>query len=340
MDTMRWLSEGCLELLDQTALPLRISYIRCYDYEDVAKAIERLAVRGAPAIGAAAAYGLVLGAGRLDYPDKEQFLAGAAVIADNLGATRPTAVNLRWALDKMLRRLFDAAETEPAKLKALLLDEAHEIFRRDIAANRLIGRHGQALVPEGAGILTHCNAGALATAGYGTALGVITAAWEAGKNIRVFAGETRPLLQGARLTTWELQQLGVPVTLIADNMAGYLMATKKVDLVITGADRITANGYVANKIGTYGLAVMARYHNLPFYVAAPVSTVDLSLNHGDEIPIEERAPEEVTHLAGRQIAPDGAKAWNPAFDVTPPGLITAIITEKGIIYPDYGRNLR
>ena len=339
MDTMRWLDEGCLELLDQTALPLRLTYLKCYDHHAVAHAIATLAVRGAPAIGAAAAYGLALGAARLTCPDRTQFLESVDAIAALLNATRPTAVNLRWALDKMRGSLLDSEETEPAKLKALLLMEAHAIFQQDLAANRLIGSFGQDLIPDGARILTHCNAGALATAGYGTALGVITAAWEAGKKLRVFAGETRPLLQGARLTVWELGQLGVPVTLITDNMAGYLLATQKIDLVLTGADRITAAGYVANKIGTYGLAVLARYHGLPFYVAAPVSTIDLNLSHGAAIPIEERDPEEVTHLAGKQITPTGVEVWNPSFDVTPPDLVTAIITDKGLIYPDYAANI-
>ena len=335
MDTMRWLEEGCLELLDQTALPLKITYIKCYDHGSVGEAIKKLAVRGAPAIGAAAAYGLALSAGRLDCTDRGRFLTEVGAIVQELAAARPTAVNLQWALDRMNHAFSRSKETDPDQLKLLLLAEAHDIFRQDIAANRLMGQYGQELIPGGARILTHCNAGALATAGYGTALGVITAAWEAGKNISVYADETRPLLQGARLTAWEMQQQGIPITLITDNMTGYLMSLKKVDLVIVGADRITANGDAANKIGTYGLAVLAKHHNLPFYVTAPMSTIDISLPSGNEIPIEERDQREVTHLAGHQIAPDGVKAWNPSFDVTPNNLITAIITEKGVLYPNY-----
>ncbi|MCL2766910.1 MAG: S-methyl-5-thioribose-1-phosphate isomerase [Peptococcaceae bacterium] len=336
---MRWLEEGCLELLDQTALPLFVTYIKCYDHNSVGDAIKRLAVRGAPAIGAAAAYGLALGAKRLDCTDKNQFMLKVGRIAEELAATRPTAVNLQWALSRMTDTLLSSGETAPSAIKSLLLAEAHKIYQQDIDANRLIGHYGQKLIPQDARILTHCNAGALATAGYGTALGVVTAAWEAGKNISVYADETRPLLQGARLTTWEMLQLGIPVTLITDNMAGYLMAQKKVDLVIVGADRITANGDTANKIGTYGLAVMAHYHHLPFYVAAPMSTIDTSLSTGKEIPIEERGQSEVTFLAGQQIAPEGVNVWNPAFDVTPHELVTAIVTEKGILYPEYSKSI-
>lgn len=339
METMRWLEEGCLELLDQTKLPSKITYLKCRDYPDVASAIKRLAVRGAPAIGAAAAYGLTLGAMKLKTQQKEDFFSGVKAIASELSATRPTAVNLRWALDRMIKKLHIDENEDINALRAVLLEEANLIYQEDIETNRKIGKHGQALIPNGARILTHCNAGALATAGYGTALGVIRAAREAGKNISVIADETRPLLQGARLTAWEMLREHIPVTLIADNMAGYLMATQKVDLIIVGADRIAANGDVANKIGTYSLAVLAKAHNLPFYVAAPLSTIDMSLASGAEIPIEERDQTEITHLDGKPVAPPGVKAWNPAFDITPNNLVTAIITEKGVVYPTYRDNL-
>ncbi|MDF9407348.1 S-methyl-5-thioribose-1-phosphate isomerase [Pelotomaculum isophthalicicum JI] len=336
---MRWLEEGCLELLDQTKLPLKVTYLKCRDYLDVAAAIKRLAVRGAPAIGTAAAYGLTLGAMNLKTRQKEEFLSGVKAIASELSATRPTAVNLRWALDRMIKKLHIDDNEDVNSLRTVLLEEANLIYQEDIETNRKIGKHGQALIPNGSRVLTHCNAGALATAGYGTALGVIRAAREAGKNISVIADETRPLLQGARLTAWEMLREHIPVTLITDNMAGYLMATQKVDLIIVGADRITANGDVANKIGTYSLAVLAKAHNLPFYVAAPLSTIDMSLASGAEIPIEERDHTEITHLDGKSVAPPGVKAWNPAFDVTPNHLVTAIITERGVIYPAYLDNL-
>lgn len=339
METMRWLEEGCLELLDQTKLPSEVAYIRCRDYPDVASAIKRLAIRGAPAIGAAAAYGLTLGAMNLKTRQKEEFLFRVKTIAGELSATRPTAVNLRWALNRMMKKLHTDENEDIDALRTLLLEEANLIYQEDIETNRKIGKHGRALIPDGARILTHCNAGALATAGYGTALGVIRAAREAGKNIRVIADETRPLLQGARLTAWEMLREHIPVTLITDNMAGYLMATQKADLIIVGADRIAANGDVANKIGTYGLAVLSKAHNLPFYVAAPLSTIDMSLSSGAEIPIEERDHAEITHLDGKPVAPPGVEAWNPAFDVTPHRLVTAIITENGIVYPSYKDNL-
>lgn len=340
MDTMRWTEDDLLELLDQTKLPSEIDYLKCADYKDVAGAIKCLAVRGAPAIGAAAAYGLALAAKGMGAGSKEEFLAGLEAVAGELAATRPTAVNLRWALDRLIERLRSVESDDINALRAALLEEAHAIYREDVTGNRKMGEYGQELIPHGARILTHCNAGALATAGYGTALGVIRAANEAGKNVSVYADETRPLLQGARLTAWEMLQDDIPVTLITDNMAGYLMAMGKVDLVIVGADRIAANGDVANKIGTYGVAVLAREHGLPFYVAAPVSTVDLSLATGAEIPIEERDHTEVTHLAGQPVAPVGVKVWNPAFDVTPNRLITAIITDRGVVCPPYIENLK
>jgi len=297
-------------------------------------------VRGAPAIGAAAAYGLALGAGNLKCVDPGEFLAGVEGIAARLAATRPTAVNLNWALERMLARLRSALPADPEELIRVMRSEAESIYREDLAGNMKMGRFGAELIPDGARILTHCNAGALATAGYGTALGVIRAAHEAGKRISVYADETRPLLQGARLTAWEMVQEGIPVTLITDNMAGYLMATGGVDLVVVGADRIAANGDAANKIGTYGVAVLAREHGLPFYVAAPFSTVDLRLQSGAGIPIEERDPGEVTHIAGKRLAPEGVKVWNPAFDVTPARLITAIVTDRGVLYPPYEKSLK
>lgn len=335
METMRWLEEGCLVLLDQTKLPHQVVYLNCRDYHEVVDAIKRLAVRGAPAIGVAAAYGLVLGAKKLQVRQKETFIAAVDTIARELSAARPTAVNLQWALDRMLQKIRLEPGTEVDVLQSVLLNEAEKIYQGDIVCNRRLGQFGQTLIADEARILTHCNAGALATVGYGTALGVIRAAWESGKDIRVFADETRPLLQGARLTAWELLQERIPVTLITDNMAGYLMAKRKVDLVIVGADRITANGDVANKIGTYSLAILANAHSLPFYVAAPLSTVDMRLASGAEIPIEERAQCEITQLGGVPVAPAGVEVWNPAFDVTPNHLITAIITDEGIIYPNY-----
>lgn len=341
LETMRWQAEeSFLELLDQTALPHETRYLKCYDYSGVAAAIKRLAVRGAPAIGAAAAYGLVLAAKNImARSSREDFIAGVEIAARELAATRPTAVNLRWALDRLIKRLYAVEAVDPGALYDILLGEAHAIYREDVADNRKMGCYGQELIPDGARILTHCNAGALATAGYGTALGVVRAAREAGKAVSVYAGETRPLLQGARLTAWELLREGIPVTLITDNMAGYLMAKGKVDLVIVGADRIAANGDVANKIGTYSLAVLAEKHGLPFYVAAPVSTIDMSLTSGGEIPIEERDPAEVTHMAGRPLAPVGVNVWNPAFDITPHHMVTAIITDRGIVRATYRENL-
>jgi len=338
---MRWSAEeNCLELLDQTRLPAEIVYLKCRDYRDVADAIKRLSVRGAPAIGAAAAYGLVLAALSAAACRKEEFLARVRQAAAELAATRPTAVNLCWALDRLLARLGALESAGVDAMGAALFDEACAIYGEDVAGNRRMGEYGRELIPNEARILTHCNAGALATAGYGTALGVIRAAREAGKNVSVYAGETRPLLQGARLTTWEMLQEGIPVTLITDNMAGHLMAMRKVDLVIVGADRIAANGDAANKIGTYGVAVLAKEHGLPFYVAAPFSTIDFSLPSGAAIPIEERDHSEVTHLAGRAVAPEGVRVWNPAFDVTPHRLITAIITDRGVAYPPFGESLK
>jgi methylthioribose-1-phosphate isomerase len=338
---MRWLpDEESLELLDQTKLPAEIAYIKCTDYRDIAAAIKCLAVRGAPAIGAAAAYGLALAARKVRGNSKKELLTGVGAAARELAATRPTAVNLSWALTRLLKKVRDADTDDPEVLSSLLLEEAHAIFCEDVSGNHRIGEYGQGFIPQEGSVLTHCNAGALATAGYGTALGIIRAARDAGKKVSVYADETRPLLQGARLTALELLRENIPVTLITDNMAGFLMAKGKVDLVIVGADRIAANGDVANKIGTYGLAVMAKVHNIPFYVAAPLSTIDMSLASGDEIPIEERDHTEVTHHGGRLLAPVGVKVWNPAFDVTPYSLVTAIITDRGVVQPPYDVNIK
>jgi methylthioribose-1-phosphate isomerase len=338
MKTMEW-QEGCLVLIDQTRLPIEETYVRCESAEDVADAIRTMKVRGAPAIGASAAYGLALAAVKSCCEDRDSFIREMAEISEMLAATRPTAVNLFWALNRMTDTIKDDKTSEINTLKEKLVNEAHSIFTEDIEMNRNIGKYGNEVVPQGARILTHCNAGALATAGYGTALGVIRAAHEAGKNISVYADETRPLLQGARLTAWELMQDNIPVTLITDNMAGYLMKKGMIDFVVVGADRITANGDVANKIGTYSVAVLCKEHNIPFYVAAPASTIDLNLQTGDEIPIEERESIEVTTVFGTEVAPKGIKVFNPAFDVTPNHMITGIITDCGIVRAPYTENL-
>ncbi len=341
METMRW-EKNKLILLDQTRLPQKIEYINCADYQTVAEAIKNLSVRGAPAIGVAAAYGLIIGVLALDCKTKKELVAEAEKIAGELLMTRPTAVNLKWGLERILRKLQEnyPGNITIAELKNILLQEAHQIMQEDVETNKAIGRHGQKLVPDKAGILNHCNAGALATAGYGTALGVVRAARDAGKSITAYVSETRPLLQGARLTAWEMVREKIPAYLITDNMAASLMSRGIIDLVIVGADRITGNGDTANKIGTYGLAILAREHQIPFYVAAPFSTIDFSLQEGNSIPIEERNHEEVTHIEGSRIAPEGIKVWNPAFDVTPARFITAIITEKGIIEPPFDINLK
>ena len=339
MKTMEWFDTGLI-LLDQTRLPLEVSYITCSTAEEVAEAIKTMKVRGAPAIGATAAYGLALAAFRSESSDRKAFINEIEAAARMLGATRPTAVNLFWALDRMMNVVLSDGDSGVPELKKLLLDEAHLILREDIEMNRKMGKFGSRLVPQRARILTHCNAGALATGGYGTALGVIRAAHESGKEVQVFADETRPLLQGARLTAWELQQDSIPVTLITDNMAGYLMQKGMIDLAVVGADRITANGDVANKIGTYTVAVLCREHGIPFYVAAPFSTIDMNLEKGDDIIIEEREAFEVTTVFGQQIAPQGIKVFNPAFDVTPNHLVTAIITDRGILRPPYIESLQ
>jgi methylthioribose-1-phosphate isomerase len=333
-DTIRWTGDlsGHVELIDQTLLPGEFKYIDIKTPEDMWEAIKVLRVRGAPAIGIAAAMGVVLAIKNSDAATAEDLLGELAKVKDYLATSRPTAVNLFWALDRMERVARENAGLGVPELKQRLLDEALAIAEEDRRMCRAIGRHGAELIEDGQTVLTHCNAGGLATADYGTALAVFFAAKEQGKDIRAFADETRPLLQGARLTTWELQQAGIPVTLICDNMAAQVMREGRVGAVCVGADRIAANGDAANKIGTYGVSILAKAHGVPFYVAAPSSTFDLSLADGSAIPIEQRAREEVAAWGDRVIAPDGVDVYNPAFDVTPAENITAIITEKGVIF--------
>jgi methylthioribose-1-phosphate isomerase len=336
--TVAW-QDGAVVMIDQRRLPAEEAYLTCRTPAEVAKAIKDMVIRGAPAIGVAAALGIALGV-RLSRAEGAALWAEFDAICDGMKATRPTAVNLFWAIERMRRR-FDAVATRGgAGLRESLLQEALAIEREDLAACQRMGDLGAALLPSGARVLTHCNAGALATAGYGTALGVIRSAARDGKIKQVFADETRPYLQGARLTAWELLREGIPTTLIADNMAGHMMATGQVDAIVVGADRIAANGDVANKIGTYTLAVLAKENGLPFYVAAPVSTFDLATSSGAAIPIEERAPEEVTHHGGRRLAPEGVGVRNPAFDVTPNRFVTAIVCERGVARAPYADSLR
>jgi methylthioribose-1-phosphate isomerase len=351
--TLFW-QDNAVVMIDQKALPLEERTLVCTRYEDVIAAINDLTVRGAPAIGVAAAMGIALGARQIQAANSEAFQRDFMAICYAFARTRPTARNLFWAIERMQRCLEKAltsdtfmpppAEGEPGvffqeKISQALVAEAIGICEEDIAVNRQMGANGRSLIKDGDRILTHCNAGALATAGYGTALGVMRAACEEGKKIHVFVDETRPVLQGARLTAWELMKENIPATLITDNMAGFLMQRGKVDLVITGADRIAANGDTANKIGTYALAVLAKENNIPFYIAAPRSTIDLSLKTGDEIPIEERSGDEVVAFQGARCAPVGMPVCNPAFDVTPHRYITAIITEAGVIRPPFEKNL-
>ncbi len=329
IQTMEWTGEG-VRFLDQTRLPEVESYVTCATYEQVADAIRRMVVRGAPAIGVAAAMGVALGVMHAHGSNGADLRPQFEKISAALAATRPTAVNLFWGLERM-RRTFEAASNLPIeKIREKLIAEAQVMHAEDIAANQAMGRHGAVLMPNRGGILTHCNAGALATCGFGTALGVVRTAVADGKRLHVFADETRPFLQGSRLTAWELHKDGIPTTVIADNMAGAMMQQGKIAAVIVGADRIAANGDVANKIGTYTLAVLAKEHNIPFYVAAPWSTVDLKTPDGSKIPIEQRATTEITQIAGKQMAPDGVAVENPAFDVTPNRYVSAIITERGI----------
>ncbi len=337
--TLKW-KKGCLYLIDQTRLPLKESYRRCSTYQEVAIAIRDMIVRGAPAIGVTAAFGMVLGAKQARGQSHGVFLRDMGRVAQTLISTRPTAVNLLWAVERMKRVAEEHLCAGVGKVQTELEREARRIQEEDIQANREMGRQGQILIPNGSSILTHCNAGALATAGYGTALGVVRAAHEGGKRIHVYVDETRPFLQGARLTAWELMKEGIPCTLITDNMAGWLMARGKIHLAIVGADRIAANGDVANKIGTYSVALLCHAHRIPFYVAAPLSTIDLGTKTGKDIPVEERAFSEVTCVQGKRLAPKGVKVFNPAFDVTPHKYVKAIITEKGIVQTPYRAGLK
>jgi methylthioribose-1-phosphate isomerase len=334
VETIEWVSEGgagSVVMIDQRKLPREEVFVTCRTYEEVAEAIRVMVIRGAPAIGVAAAMGVALGV---------QQGADFETVCSTLAATRPTAVNLFWGIERMRRLNNSLMDVSREELVRNMIKEAQEIRREDIAMCMSIGRHGAGLVPDGKTVLTHCNAGALATAGYGTALGVIRAAVEAGKKIDVFADETRPFLQGARLTAWELQQDRIPTTIITDNMAGHFLKSGRIGCVVVGADRIAGNGDVANKIGTYSVAVLAKENGVPFYVAAPSSTFDLTLESGDQIPIEQRAPEEVTHVFGVPVAPENIGVENPAFDVTPARYVTAIICEKGIARAPYQESLR
>jgi methylthioribose-1-phosphate isomerase len=336
VETIQWTEAGVV-MIDQTRLPLEETYVTCRTYEEVAAAIKDMVIRGAPAIGVAAAMGVAIGVLRAGPADLDRQVE---TICDTLARTRPTAVNLFWAIDRM-KRLYESLRGQPIEvIRARLVAEAQLVREEDIAINRAIGRHGAALVPERKTVLTHCNAGALATAGYGTALGVIRAAVEEGKQIDVFADETRPFLQGARLTVWELQQDNIPTTLITDNMAGHFMKAGRIGCVVVGADRIAGNGDVANKVGTYSVAVLAKENGVPFYVAAPISTLDLTLASGDQIPIEQRAAAEVTHLFGHPVAPAGTAVENPAFDVTPARYVSAIITERGVARAPFEESLK
>lgn len=330
--TIEWRRDH-IRLLDQTLLPVKEEYIDIYDVKSICKAIKRLSVRGAPAIGVAAAMGLALGMLEARKQSDQNIRSYFDKLCLEIGATRPTAVNLFWAIDRM-KKVFDENEfLDLDELKQRLIEEAMSIESEDRLLCQQIGAMGKELLKDGDVVLTHCNAGGLATAGYGTALGVIRAAFESGKNVRVYADETRPLNQGSRITAWELMKLGIPVTLITDNTAGAIMQAGEIDKVIVGADRIAANGDTANKIGTYSVAVLSNYHKIPFYVAAPLSTIDMKLDSGKQIPIEERDAKEVTHIGGSLIAPEGVSARNIAFDVTPNELISAIVTEKGIARP-------
>lgn len=335
---IEWL-DGSLRLIDQRQLPQTLTHIEYHDYREVAEAIRVMVVRGAPAIGITAGYGMALAAQQSRASDVEELRADLESAATVLRRARPTAVNLFWALDRVLTRVEDPTLRAPDDLYAAVLAEAHAIYELEKQSNFRIGQNALPLVPDGARIIHHCNTGPLATGEYGTALRVITAAHEAGKHIHAYVDETRPRLQGARLTAWELQQHGVPHTVIVDGAAAHLMRTVGIDLCVVGCDRVAANGDTANKIGTYGLALAARAHGVPFYVVGPTSTIDMALASGDAIPIEERSPDEVTHVRECQITPDGVEVANPAFDVTPAEYITAIITERGVIVPPFIENL-
>ena len=339
IQTLEWTDKG-VRFLDQTKLPTEESYVTATTYQQVADAIRSMVVRGAPAIGVAAGMGIALGVKNSKAETVGDLKKDFDQICSAIGETRPTAVNLFWAIRRMQEK-FETLRVRPMpQIKQALIEEAQRMHAEDIAANQAMGRHGATLMPASGGVLTHCNAGALATAGYGTALGVIRAAVEQGKKIHVYADETRPFLQGSRLTAWELMKDGIPTTVISDNMAGAMMSYGKIGAIVVGADRIAANGDVANKIGTYTVAVLAKEHGIPFYVAAPISTVDLATADGSGIPIENRNVKEVSHIAGKQMVPDGVEIENPAFDVTPAKYVTAIITERGIARAPYEDSLR
>jgi methylthioribose-1-phosphate isomerase len=339
IQTLEWTDSG-VRFIDQTKLPTEETYVTCKSYEQVADAIRTMVVRGAPAIGVAAAMGIALGAKKSRAESVGELKREFDQICDAMGKTRPTAVNLFWAI-RRLQDKFELLRVRPLpQIKQALIEEAQRMHAEDIAANQAMGRHGATLMPASGGVLTHCNAGALATCGYGTALGVIRAAVEQGKKIHVYADETRPFLQGSRLTAWELMKDGIPTTVISDSMAGAMMSQDKIAAIVVGADRIAANGDVANKIGTYTVAVLAKEHGIPFYVAAPFSTIDLDTPDGSKIPIEQRNPKEVTHISGTQMVPEGVQVENPAFDVTPARYVTAIITEHGIARAPYGESLK
>ena len=337
--TLEWTDFG-VRFIDQTKLPTEETYVTCKTYDQVADAIRNMVVRGAPAIGVAAAMGIALGVKNSKAASGAELKPELDHICDAMAKTRPTAVNLFWAIRRMQAK-FQYLRTRPiAQIRQALVEEAQRMHAEDIAANQAMGRHGATLMPAQGGVLTHCNAGALATCGYGTALGVIRAAVEQGKKIHVYADETRPFLQGSRLTAWELMKDGIPTTVISDNMAGAMMKQGKIGAIVVGADRIAANGDVANKIGTYTVAVLAKENGIPFYVAAPFSTIDLEIADGSKVPIEQRNPREITHFAGKAVTPEGVQVENPAFDVTPAKYVAAIITERGIAYAPFEDSLR
>jgi methylthioribose-1-phosphate isomerase len=339
IQTLEWTEQG-VRFIDQTKLPMEETYVVCKTHEQVAEVIRTMVVRGAPAIGVAAAMGIAIGVKNSKAESVGELKRELDQICEIIGKTRPTAVNLFWAIRRMQEK-FERVRVRPlAQIKQDLIEESKRMHAEDIAANQAMGRHGATLMPSEGGVLTHCNAGALATAGYGTALGVIRAAVDQGKKIHVYADETRPFLQGSRLTAWELMKDGIPTTVISDNMAGAMMRQGKIGAIVVGADRIAANGDVANKIGTYSVAVLAKENGIPFYVAAPISTVDMECADGGGIPIEQRNPKEVTHIGGKQMVPDGVSVENPAFDVTPAKYVNAIITERGIAREPYGESLR
>jgi methylthioribose-1-phosphate isomerase len=339
IQTLEWTDSG-VRFIDQTKLPTQETYVTCKTHEQVADTIRNMVVRGAPAIGVAAAMGIALGVKNSKAENGAELKKDFDQICEMMGKTRPTAVNLFWAIRRMRDKLEYLRMRPIPQIKQALIEEAQRMHAEDIAANQAMGRYGATLMPASGGVLTHCNAGALATAGYGTALGVIRAAVEQGKKIHVYADETRPFLQGSRLTAWELMKDGIPTTVISDSMAGAMMKQGKIGAIMVGADRIAANGDVANKIGTYTLAVLAKEHGIPFYVAAPFSTIDMETPDGSKIPIEQRNPMEVTHIAGKAIAPEGVEVENPAFDVTPAKYVGAIITERGIARAPFEESLR